>query len=1200
MKAHLRWVATFCVVLTFSLSLLAQDTGQLTGTVHDSSGAAIANAQVVVSNSSQGINRPTTSNASGDWLVSGLPVGSYDLSITAPGFKKYQARGIVLRIGQKLRADAVLQVGAATTEITVQGTNVAQVETQSSDLAGTVTGKQISQLQLNGRNFTQLAALVPGVSNQTGQDEAQVGVNGSVAFSFNGGRTEYNNWEIDGGDNMDNGSNGTLNVYPSIDAIAEVRVLTSNYGAQYGRNGSGTVETDTKSGTSAFHGDVYEFVRNDIFNARNYFEQSVPPYKKNDYGYTIGGPVYIPGVYNKNKDKTFFFWSQEWRKDRVPGQTFNVRVPSAAERLGNFSDLCPNVSTGSMKDCPVDPTTGVAFPGNVVPVAPMAQDLLPLIPAANAGVPGAALFNASPGVPTNWREELIRVDHNFSPKWRAMFRYIHDSWDTVTPTSLWTGSAFPTVQTSFSGPAVSAIARITTNVSPTLLNEFMVSYTTDHIILGSTGSPNPKAWQRPATLPMGFLFNNGGGGKLPAISLTGSDAYNGGFYEDPNGVWPEGPYNSNPTYTYRDNVTKIVGRHNLQFGAYAVTAQKNELGSLQINGVLNYDISSPVSTGNSFADLLTGRIASFEQGSNQIKFYQRYKILEPYFQDDWRVTDRLTLNLGMRVSLFGTYREKYNNAYNWDPAAYNPATAPKIDVDGSVTGFAGALIPGSGNKFDGLVRCGVTPGVPVGCMEGHVFNPSPRVGFAYDPSGNGKTAIRGGYGIFFEHTNGNEASTEGLEGQSSPLLQTSNQHNVVGYTSIGGGGTGPAIEFPISFQSLPGPRVVWPYMQQWHLDVQHEVAHNTVATVSYVGSKGTHLTRLLDLNQLPGVPLAQNPYKPGEPIGGTFDLVSGSSVHDDCGTMTTPSGVPVTGQAAIDLQVACGADPNPFRPFHGVGSITRLENKSSSIYHAFQTSVRRTVGALQVNLAYTYSHSIDDSSDRYDGGTVDSYNPAAFRASSNFDIRHMLAVSYIYDLPFFKSGGLTHKLLGGWQLSGITTWQSGTPVSISNSAAFPDNAGVANGASSSQFANSFPDVVGSPRANVPNVPLDGFGPLIANPGAFVAPRGLTFGDAGRNNLTNPSWSNWNMALFKHFVIHEQVGLEFRAEAFNIWNHTEWAPIGGNAGSVGNAIGSGTNSFSCYGGANNSGADPGCLGSSFLHVGATHPARILQLGLKFLF
>ena len=298
------------------------------------------------------------------------PAGSYDLTVTSPGFKKYQAKSVKLEVGQKARADVALQVGAENTTVEVEGSSVATVETQSSDLSGVVTGKEVTQLELNGRNFTQLATLVPGVSNQSGQDDAGVGVGGNVSFSMNGGRTEYNNWELDSGDNMDNGSNTTLNVYPSLDAIAEFKVLTSNYGAQYGRNGSGTVEVETKSGTRSFHGDAYEFVRNDIFNAQTFPQTSVPPYKKNDFGYTIGGPVFIPGVYNKDRDKTFFFWSQEWRRDRVPANLGSVIVPSLAERGGNFSDVCSPtaglIDPTNFPNCPVDPGTGQRFPGDTV------------------------------------------------------------------------------------------------------------------------------------------------------------------------------------------------------------------------------------------------------------------------------------------------------------------------------------------------------------------------------------------------------------------------------------------------------------------------------------------------------------------------------------------------------------------------------------------------------------------------------------------------------------------------------------------------------------------------------------------------------------------------------------------------------------------------------------------------------------------
>jgi carboxypeptidase family protein len=1172
------------VFLSLSLAVVAQDTGSITGAVTDPSGAAVSGAPVTLSNPERGINRTTTTNESGDYLFGAVGSGSYDLVVAAPGFKKYQAKGVKLQVGQKARADVALQVGAANTTVEVEGVTVAQVETQSSDLSGVVTGKEVTQLELNGRNFTQLATLVPGVSNQSGQDDAGVGVGGNVAFSMNGGRTEYNNWELDSGDNMDNGSNTTLNVYPSLEAIAEFKVLTSNYGAQYGRNSSGTVEVETKSGTRSFHGNAYEFVRNDIFNANTFPQSSVPPYKKNDFGYTVGGPVFIPGLYNKDRSKTFFFWSQEWRRERVPANLGSVIVPTLAERSGNFSDLCPGTN------CPIDPGTGLPFPGNIVPVDTVNS------PALVAQIPeptsGTNTWNASPTLPTTWREELIRVDHNFSDRVRGTFRYIHDSWNQTYPTPLWTNiGTFPTIQTAFGGPGLSMVARLTATASPTLLNEFVASYTTDHITLSPIG-----AFKRPASMSFG-LFPGVDQGKVPGINLGGGGIFN--FGEDV-GYLPGGPYNSNPTYTYRDNVTKIIGKHNLVFGAYFVAAQKNELAqpTIATNGELSFATSSSVSTGNAFADLLIGRVASFTQTSAQPKFYNRYKIFEPYFQDDWHVTNHLTLNLGLRVSLFGTYRERYHNEYNFDVTRY-VAGGSSVDPTG------GLVI---GDPFNGVVQCGVTQGVPDSCMKGHLFNPAPRIGFAWDPKGDGKTAIRGGYGIFFEHTNGNEANAESLEPAASPAVQTISTFNLTAYDQIVPVTAGQSS--PLAMISIPN-KAVWPYVQQWHLDVQHEILRNTVATVSYVGSKGTHLTRFFDINQVKPVPLSQNPYKAGEPIsdcGTTFDA---NGVPMDA---LTPSGAPVPYIApttpgglpsgpAVNLGLACGrvAFPDEFRTqFPGIGSVSALREQASSTYHGLQASVRRNVGGLQLSLAYTYSHSIDDSSSARDAIILDTYDLARARASSNFDQRHLFNLGYVYDLPFFRNPGLSHRILGGWQWSGLATIQTGTPFSVANGVT-GDNAGVLNGVSSSS-AQSYPNVVGDPRKGISNFPFDGFGPLQYNPSAFAAPRGLTFGDMPRNFLTNPRRTNFDMAIFKHFAITESMGFEFRAEAFNVFNHIEYAWLGGDQGSAAHnsPFASSNSTLTCYG-ANNSAGDPACTAANaYLRPAVAHNGRILQLGAKFIF
>ena len=1281
-RQSFRGLFSFLLFCFLAIPASAQ-TAHFSGQITDQQGAAIPSAKVEIINQETQEKHEVISDETGAYSIGHLTAGKYTFTITADNFETFIAKDVILGVDAAVPYDVHLVVGSTATSVTVEGGQGAiEINTNSAEVSGTITGQEVKSLALNGRNFTQLITLTPGVSNQSQQDEALVGPVGQAKYSFNGGRTEYNSFEVDGSDVLNLSiypTSAPLIVTPSLDAIQEIKVLTSNYGAQYGRTASGVVQAVTKSGTSTFHGNAYEFLRNEAFNSRNYFDPPgrAPLYRRQDFGYTIGGPIYIPKHYNTSKDKSYFFFSEEWRIDKTP-TSYRVGAPSAAELRGDFSEFCPPPGTeNNTKDYPHCPNLypGTAIGGNIITdYKTMFGDANMfailgngLIPAANSTTGCSSsvghCYVAAVSPLTNWREELFRIDNDLTPKHRLTLRFVHDAWDTTVLSPQWgyLGSlnTYPTVQNGFTGPGINALVSLASTLTQTIQNSIVFSYTDSKITLtdkAGEGSNLSRPAQLDATTcdpnflqgcPLGSIFQNGNGGKIPGLVVTGvgSDFGGGNLLLD-TGYMPW--EHTSPTYSITDNAARYKGKHTLQAGIQLLLLQRNQNNSAV--GSATGDTQGLITlrsadSGNTMDSILGARqLATYQQDSAQGRFHQVATIAEPYLQDDWKVNNRLTANLGFRASLFGNFHEQHNASYNWDPTKFDYALSQTAYVDptfGALIDYAtGVPVPRSTTNIDsrltnGLVHCG-TGGIPSACQTSHIFNPAPRVGVAWDVTGKGTLAIRAGYGLFFEHGTPYETNSGSLEANPPNVLSVEEYNNPDGTQCIGGvnnanspcGSGSLAGAFPLSITSIP-TKTKWAYAQQWNISFQQQLPQKIVVTVGYVGSRATHLTAERQLNQLQPYPAQLNPYAMHQPFNGATDCsssvingftIQSNNLHVACaavgaGGLNSPAGARITAP--------------------GIDRISSIEPVADSSYHGFQFLGRRTSAALTLDVAYTYSHSIDDSSDRTEI-PVDGLDIHANKASSSFDQRQLLEVSYVYTLPTqrwwqalidwipkdprqdWKGSGttvtighITKTILENWQLSGTTLFNSGIPFSVYNAGyrnlktgdiiSVGDNAGVANGLS--PLYASYPDLVGSAKRGLQTAKELGgdnaksFGPLLLNPAAFAAPRGLTFGSAGRNVLNNPHRTNFDASLLKHFKLPRERDLEFRAEGFNVFNHTQFRiydPSQGNTPS---------NSISCYAGAEASysgggGAGTDCYtGFSFLHPFNAHRARTIQFGLK---
>lgn len=963
-----------CAVFLLALVLLgvpaarAQElTGAIAGRVTDQSGGAVAKADVIVTHVATGADRKGTTDRHGYFVFTSLPIGSYVVSATHGGFKTAVLTDIELHIDDHLDLDIRLELGSVSEEISVVAEGVG-VQTQSSEQSGLISGEQVRDLQLNGRSFMTLIELLAGVSSDM-PDRADPNTNPSL--SINGARSSASNFNIDGASNMDVivGSS-SLNTFTSIETIQEVKVMTSSFSAEYGKGGFSQVNVVTRGGSRQFKGSVYEFFRHDALDASDPLTHQVLPLRLNNFGYTFGGPVLLPG-YDGRRTRTFFFLTQEFNRVRSRGESVTTRVPTAAERRGDFSALGPGADRafGTTDDPMIDPLTGRGFPGGVIPPERLNQNalkLLNLYPLPNFAGPGNINYASAAASDQHWREELIRIDHQFSPAWKIYGRYAQDSADIVNP---YGGTSIASVDTRFPGinrtratrPGKNFIVTLTHIAGTTLLNETSFAVSTREI----TREPLSDSASRAGLgIDIPEIFPENIGNLLPNISL-------GSGYATLNvsRVWLKQLYNLEGSHV----LTRLAGRHVIKTGGlYSFGANREHPSGPTTNGSFSFTTAGarqPV------ANMLLGNPFSYTEAERLVVSRARFALFEAFVQDDFRATSRLTLNLGLRYSGYINPWDRDNVLTNFIPELYDPARAPRINPT------TGLPVAGTGDRMNGLVVAGDTSPFGRHVTENHYDLFGPRTGFAYVPFERRSFVMRGGYGRYYTRpligTFINSAFDNPPFSRTVTIQRPSFADPAGGFTQAAGVPNVTALGTPMRA----------PTIHQWSLGVQQEILPRTIANVAYVGSRGVRLMRPVNINSPP----------PG-------------------------------GAAALGVHL------NALRPFQGYGNITERQTTAASIYHSLQVSVNRRMSkGLSFGMAYTYAKSIDTASSDRGGGDVppDSRNVGAERGPSDFDRRHVLTANYIWHMPgMTRASRPVRALLNGWKFSGITRMYAGKPLDV--------------------------------------------------------------------------------------------------------------------------------------------------------------------------
>jgi hypothetical protein len=1202
-NAKYRFILLPLFVILACVYGFAQANSTVTGIVTDQTGAVVGGAQITLTDPATGETHKTVSGGTGLYDISGLNPASYNLKVVAKGFEAFVQNGIQVYISATFRVDAKMTVGAENQTVTVEA-DALQVQADSNVVSTLISSEQISEIATENRNFAALAALGLGVSSALPDSNTPTSVAANFTISVNGLRQSHNIWLIDGGEADDRGGAGGMDIMPAQDAIAEFNMMTSNYPPDYGISSGATMSLSLKSGTQKFHGEGYDFYRTTAFDANSFFNKLAgngrTPTHYQIPGFNIGGPLYIPGLYNQNKDKTFFFWNEEWRSISASSSA-NVNaidqgdIPTAGSPLSyvqpayetspTFQMVVPNVDLKSSyylnQLAPLGLVPNHCFTGQTTfdasgnPHCTGTQ----VIPAAlfdpnailyfKTGVVPSATFASGDKyiqtvpTPIKVRDDVVRVDHNITDKWHLLGHYMHDSVTQAyaQPMLGWSSGSYRTILSTLSNPSNSAALKLSGTISSNLLMEASMNY--DGNIINITDSKNsnvPAGW---GITPIATSFKVTKTA-LPGISFSSPISTS----EDPGSApW----HNAAEDYEPKVDVSYTTGKHAMKYGFSYNRYTKNQQIFGDEQGSYNFGTQSE----DSVIDMLLGLSSGYSQFlATPIRHYVN-QTPSAYIMDNWHATPKLTLQLGLRYDALPHAWERNNAVSNFNPANYNQAAAPVWTGSTiSATGPGVQTINGVQYYLNGMSLAGVA-GLPRGLVNADYKTIQPRIGFSEDIGGNGKTVLRGGFGTFYERMQGNDiynAATSVPFAYNPSLNSTFFSQPGLSWENGTNTASNGVPVLPTGVTSLSNPYRA-PAVAQFSLGLQREIAPSVIWVVQYVGNLAWHQNIDRNLNNMPvadqSMTAAQVPGSLSESTANLACLQGDPNNH-------YPGGADANCVGGLATVLPAGL--NQFRTYQGYGGINQQENTTNGSYNGFQTGLRvQNKWGLSGELDYTYSHEIDITS--YDlSGVSNPFNLKYDKGSGALDRRQMLGGNYVYKIPFFAKGtDVVHSLLGGWEIAGTFVDSTGVPVVVTGAGGNYDPVGLGGG------YTVRPNISGKVTYNKKLgswFDTSKFSPVIPS---WLGGPNLGFGTAGKDAVVGPGRVNFTTSVYKSFAITERAHFELRVESFNTFNHTE--PNGLNTG---------------YDPQNGAFSTVLNHGNQFGQVTGTQDPRALEVGGKFIF